>query len=171
MLKPFVLLLKALSSNTSPGAIAHAFACGMMLGFIPKDNLFWYALFIFIFFMRIQRAVLTLAILLGAWIGGMLDVPLFHVVGDYILTLEWLWPFFNRMMNMPFTSFTALNNTIVMGAFACGVMGYIPFYALARLFVWIWRHFFAARIRKLKALQVIKNVPAVQKIASLLEEV
>ncbi|HAK68458.1 MAG TPA: TIGR03546 family protein, partial [Treponema sp.] len=49
MLKAFVKLIKALSSNTAPGEIAHAFAWGVILGFMPKDNALWYILFIFIF--------------------------------------------------------------------------------------------------------------------------
>ena len=63
MFKPIAKLLKALSSNRDPGAIACAFACGIVLGVMPKDNALWYILFIFIFFMRIQRGAFTLAVI------------------------------------------------------------------------------------------------------------
>ena len=169
MLKAIAKLLGAISSNTRPGAIAHAVSCGVLLGFMPKDNLLWYILFIFILFMNIQRGAYALSILLGAAFTVFLD-PLFDSVGYSILTVESIKPYYASLLDIPFVAFTKFNNTVVMGSFVCGVAAYIPLYVLARLFVWAWRKYLAEKVRKLKIAAVLKNIPLVEKIAGMMGE-
>lgn len=169
MFKPLAKLLKALSSNRDPGAIACAFACGIILGFMPKDNALWYILFIFIFFMRIQRGAFALAVILGSLIAPSLD-PLFDQVGYYILSMENMRSTYARILNIPFVSFTRLNNTIVMGSFALGVAAYIPLYIFSRIFVFVWRRYIGNLMRKIKVLQMIKQIPLVEKISAAIQE-
>lgn len=169
MLKAIAKLLGAISSNTRPGAIAHAVSCGVLLGFMPKDNLLWYILFIFILFMNIQRGAYALSILLGAALTVFLD-PLFDSVGYSILTVESVKPYYASLLDIPFVAFTKFNNTVVMGSFVCGVAAYIPLYVLARLFVWAWRKYLAEKVRKLKIAAVLKNIPLVEKIAGMMGE-
>ena len=169
MLKAIAKLLGAISSNTRPGAIAHAVSCGVLLGFMPKDNLLWYILFIFILFMNIQRGAYALSILLGAAFTVFLD-PLFDSVGYSILTIESMKPYYASLLDIPFVAFTKFNNTVVMGSFVCGVAAYIPLYVLARLFVWAWRKYLAEKVRKLKIAAVLKNIPLVEKIAGMMGE-
>lgn len=169
MLKAIAKLLGAISSNTRPGAIAHAVSCGVLLGFMPKDNLLWYILFIFILFMNIQRGAYALSILLSAALTVFLD-PLFDSVGYSILTVESVKPYYASLLDIPFVAFTKFNNTVVMGSFVCGVAAYIPLYVLARLFVWAWRKYLAEKVRKLKIAAVLKNIPLVEKIAGMMGE-
>ena len=169
MLKAIAQFLGAISSNTRPGAIAHAVSCGVLLGFMPKDNLLWYILFIFILFMNIQRGAYALSILLGAALTVFLD-PLFDSVGYSILTVESVKPYYASLLDIPFVAFTKFNNTVVMGSFVCGVAAYIPLYVLARLFVWAWRKYLAEKVRKLKIAAVLKNIPLVEKIAGMMGE-
>lgn len=169
MIKPLTKLIGALSSNTRPGAIAHAVSCGILLGFIPKDNLLWYVLFVFFLFMNIQRGAYVLCILLGAALTVFLD-PLFDSVGYSILTVESMGATYAHLLNVPFVAFTKLNNTVVMGSFVCGLAAYLPCYGIGRLFVWAWRKFLAEKIRKLKITAVIKNIPLVEKIAGMIGE-
>ena len=169
MLKAIAKLLGAISSNTRPGAIAHAVSCGVLLGFMPKDNLLWYILFIFILFMNIQRGAYALSILLGAAFTVFLD-PLFDSVGYSILTVESMKPYYASLLDIPLVAFTKFNNTVVMGSFVCGVAAYIPLYVLARLFVWAWRKYLAEKVRKLKIAAVLKNIPLVEKIAGMMGE-
>ncbi len=169
MFKPLAKLLKALSSNRDPGAIACAFALGMLLGFMPKDNVLWYILFIFMFFLRIQRGALVLAMLLGSLLAPALD-PYFDRIGYYILDYPSLRSTFIRLLDIPFVSFTKFNNTIVMGSLAVGIAACIPFYLVARLFIFVWRHYIGNLMRKFKFLQMIKQVPLVEKITDFIEE-
>ena len=136
---------------------------------MPKDNLLWYILFIFILFMNIQRGAYALSILLGAAFTVFLD-PLFDSVGYSILTVESVKPYYASLLDIPFVAFTKFNNTVVMGSFVCGVAAYIPLYVLARLFVWAWRKYLAEKVRKLKIAAVLKNIPLVEKIAGMMGE-
>lgn len=169
MLKAISKLLGAISSNTRPGAIAHAVSCGVLLGFMPKDNLLWYILFVFILFMNIQRGAYALSILLGAALTVFMD-PLFDSVGYSILTVESLKPYYASLLDIPFVAFTKFNNTVVMGSFVCGIAAYIPLYVLARLFVWAWRKYLAEKVRKFKIAAVLKNIPLVEKIVGMMGE-
>ncbi len=169
MFKPLVKLLKALSSNRDPGAIACAFALGAVLGVMPKDNLLWYVLFVFVLFMRIQRGALTLAILLFSAIAFLFD-PIFHRIGYYFLSMPSLTDTYVKLSNIPFVAFTKFNNTIVMGSLVCGICAYIPLYFLGRLLIFVWRRYVGNGFRKLKIVQIIKKIPLVGKIAHAVQE-
>ncbi|MBO5608671.1 MAG: TIGR03546 family protein [Treponema sp.] len=168
MLKAFVKLIKALSSNTAPGEIAHAFAWGVILGFMPKDNALWYILFIFIFFMRIQRGVMTITMLIVSLFAGIAD-PFFNEVGYWILSHPAMQSPMTTLINTPFVAFTKINNTIVMGCLACSAAAYIPLYIISRVLTWIWRKYLGAALKNLKVVKMIGNVPLVQKIADFMQ--
>jgi uncharacterized protein (TIGR03546 family) len=166
MIKPFVKLVKALCSNTNPSEIAHAFACGMLLGFMPKDNLLWYIIFIAFYFLRIQRSVLTLSLLLGTLFAPLLD-NVFNALGNFILTRQSLFSFYQWLLNIPFMSFTKFNNTVVIGSFVFGLIAYIPFFALARFVTYLFRKYAADGFNKWKLVKVIKQLPMIEKIAKI----
>ena len=166
MIKPVVKLVKALSTNTDPGEIAHAFACGILLGYMPKNNLLWYILFVAILFMRIQRSALTLSLILGALLAPLCD-PLFDKVGWWILTQQGAIPTYRYLLNIPFVAFTKFNNTIVMGSLACGIIVYIPLYWICRGIVLLWRKCIAGPLNKTPALKAMKNLPLIESIAKI----
>ena len=86
MVKFITNLLKALNANVNPAEIAHAFACGTILGLMPKDNLLWYLVFVFILFVRINKPAYLIMTLIGAAISPAFD-GLFDTVGYAFLTI------------------------------------------------------------------------------------
>ena len=168
MVKYFTKLIKALSSNTDPRAISHAFALGVLLGFMPKDNFLWYFIFIFAFFMRIQRSAFTLTTILASLFACLLD-PFFDTFGYWILTLNFAQPLYIKLLSVPFMAFTKFNNTIVMGSFVFSLIAYVPLFFLARLLVFLWRKYIAAAVRKLKLVKLLKQIPLIEKIAGMIQ--
>ena len=166
MIKALTTLIKSLSSNTNPGALAHAFCCGMLLGFLPKNNILWYILFILICFMRIQRTVFSLSTLTFSLLSPLFD-PFFHNIGFWILSLEKASPFYSFLLNIPFVAFTKFNNTIVAGSFVFGIIAYIPLFVLSILFIKLWRKYFAEKIRNTRIVKIMKGIPFVQKISEI----
>lgn len=166
MLKFIVKLLKALNSNSHPGEIAHAVCLGMLLGFLPKNNIFWYIITVFILFMRINKGALVLSTLGISLLAPLFD-SLFDTVGYWFLTLPALKPTFAWLLDIPFVGFTKFNNTIVSGALLCGLAIYIPLYIIARLFVWLIRNKLVPVLRKTKFIVAISKVPLVKKMAAL----
>lgn len=163
MLKYFVKMLKALNANSHPGELAHAFAFGMMLGFLPKTSVLWYLLFIIFFFLRINKGFFFLSIILGSLLAPLLD-PLFDTIGYAVLTLPSLESIFRAWLDTPFVAFTRFNNSIVAGSLVFSVAAYIPFYVLARLFIALWRKTLQPMLVKNPIVKAFMKMPLVKKI-------
>ena len=166
MLKFIVKFLKALNSNSHPGEIAHAVCLGMLLGFLPKNNIFWFVITVFVLFMRINKGALVLSTLGFSLLAPLFD-PLFDNVGYWFLTLPKLEPTFAFLLDIPFVGFTKFNNTIASGALICGLVIYIPVYIIARLLVWLIRNKIVPVLRKTKFVVFFSKVPLVKKIVAL----
>lgn len=169
MLKFLVKLLKALNSNSHPGEIAHAVCLGMLLGFLPKNNIFWYVITVFVLFMRINKGALVLCTLAFSLLAPLFD-PVFDSVGYWFLTLPSLEPTFAKLLDIPFVSFTKFNNTIACGSLLCGLVLYIPLYIIVRLIIWLMRNKLVPILRKTKVIVVLSKVPLVQKVSALIAE-
>lgn len=167
MFSHILQFLKSLNSNSHPGEIANAVCIGLILGFLPKDNAFWYILMIFFLFVRINKASMLLFTLLFGLLAHNFDTQ-FHNLGYFILTKPSLTPVFSYLLDIPFVAFTKFNNTIVMGSFAVGIIGYIPMYIISRLFVKFWRAFLAPAVRKTKLVTFLSKLPVIQKIGEMI---
>ena len=163
MVNYFQQMFKSLNANRAPGELAHAFALGMLLAFVPKGNLLWIFLFILTFFLRINRGTLFLSIILGSIFIPLVD-PFFDTTGYAILTHPALTPTFAKWLDTPFVAFTRFNNTIVMGGLAWGIILYIPFYILARIFIRLWRNTLCAYFKRSKVYQFLMKVPFIKLI-------
>ena len=169
MLSALVKFIRAMSSNTAPAEIAHAFAWGVFFGLMPKNNALWYILFILIFFMRIQRGVLSLTTLIVGFFAYLAD-PLLDTIGCWILTQPWMQAPMIKLMNIPFVAFTKLNNSIVMGSLGFLILSYLPLFLFSILFTFLWRRYVGAKLKNLKIVKMIGKVPLVRKIADLSQE-
>ncbi len=169
MLKKLIKLLKAFNGNVNPGEIAHAFACGAILGLMPKNNLLWYLVLVFILFIRINKPAYLIMILVGAAVSPAFD-GLFDTVGYAFLTIPALSGFFAMLIDIPFVAFTKFNNSVVMGSFLCGIVLYVPLYFAGRGLVFVWRKYAADFIRNSKIAKAINKLPLVAKIASMAGE-
>ena len=87
MLKAIIKFLKAINKNSHPGEIAHAICCGMLLGFMPKNNALWYILFIAFLFMRIQKSAFVIFTFLFSLAAPYLD-PAFDLIGYTVLKMD-----------------------------------------------------------------------------------
>ena len=166
MLKFIVKLLKALNSNSHPGEIAHAVCLGMLLGFLPKNNIFWYIITVFVLFMRINKGALVLCTFGFTLLAPLFD-SIFDQVGYWFLTQPKLEPTFAWLLDIPFVGFTNFNNTIVSGSLLCGLALYIPLYVIARLLVWLLRNKIVPVLRKTKFIVAISKVPLIKKMVAL----
>ncbi len=166
MISKIVKLLKALNANVNPAEIAHAFSLGLLLGFLPKDNLLWYLIFVFVLFIRINKPMYLIMVLIGSALSPALD-SLFDVTGCFILTLDGLQGLFRTLVEIPFVAFTKFNNSVVMGALVCGIVLYIPVYFLGRLFVASWRKYLTPIMRHSKIAKIFTKLPLVSKIVSM----
>ena len=165
MISSIAKLLKGLSDNSHPGEIAHAVSCGFILGFMPKDNMLWYIIFIIFLFLRINKGALLLIILAGSALTYFLD-PLFHSIGYSVLTIEEIAPYMKAFLGFPAMAYTKINNTIVAGSIVFSIVAYIPFYILARLFVSLWRSTIGPFLKENKVVKGFLKLPIISNIHS-----
>ena len=163
MLKAIVQFFKALNSNAHPGEIAHAFALGMILGFLPKNNALWYILTVFFFFLRINRGALIIMTLLFSLLAPLLD-PIFDTIGYTFLNIDFLEPAFRTLLEIPFVGFTRFNNTIVSGSLLFALFMYVPVFMVSKVSVKGWRATLAPALRKTKIIKYISKLPLIKKI-------
>lgn len=150
MWNKFFGLFRFMNRNVNPGEIAHAFSCGLLLGFLPKDNLLWYLILIFILFLRINKLLFIASVLLFTLLAGLAD-PLFDMIGYNVLTAESLKPFFLQLVQTPFMAFTRFNNSVVMGSLVSGIILYVPVYFICRLIVSLWRKHITGKVLNSKS--------------------
>lgn len=165
MLSYLINFLKALNSNSKPSQIANSFCIGLILGFMPKNNLLWYMLFIFFAFVRINKCGYYIMILIGTLFAYLLD-PVFDKIGWAVLNFAPLENFYVWALDVPFVGFTKFNNTIVAGSLVFGLLMYIPFYIVMYIFIKLWRKHIAPAFNDSKVLKTIYHIPVIGKIAS-----
>ena len=170
MLSAIVKLFKSLGDNSHPGEIAHAVSCGFILGFMPKDNILWYMIFILFLFLRINKGAFLLIILAGSALTYFLD-PTFHSIGYSVLTIEEIAPYMSKFLDFPGMAFTKINNTIVAGSLVFALVAYIPFYILARLFVSFWRAYIGPFLANNKMVKGFLKLPIVNKLYAFYQKV
>ncbi len=166
MIKPLVKLFNALGANTNPGEIAHAMSCGILLGLMPKNNLLWYLVLVFILFIRINKPAYAVSLLVGSALAPLLD-PAFDAIGYAFLTVPAFSGFFGTLLDVPFVALTKFNNTIVMGAFLAGIILYVPLYFLCRALIFLWRQHVVPFMQKSKLGKLVVKLPLISKIAGL----
>ncbi|MBQ9238010.1 MAG: TIGR03546 family protein [Treponema sp.] len=166
MISYIAKLFSALNANVKPSQIAHAMCLGLILGFVPKNNLLWYMLFIFFLFVRINKSAYFLMTLLGLLVASRID-PLFDALGFRVLTFAPFEPIFSWLLDIPFVGFTRFNNTVVCGSLVAGLIAYIPLFVLAMLLIKLWRASVAPALNKGVIAQAIKKIPLIEKIAGI----
>lgn len=151
-------LINALNSNVKPSHISNGICLGLILGFMPKTNALWYLLFVFFFFLRINRGGLLLFALIGSLVAPALD-GVFDKVGYAVLTYPKFEKFFSWIIDVPFVGFTRFNNTIVMGSLAVGLALYIPLCVILYFLIKLWRKSIAPKINHSVFAETLRKVP------------
>ena len=165
MFKGLIKLILILNSNQKPWQIAGAAAMGFLLAIIPAANLLWVVIFIFFLFMRVNRAVGLMFMLLFRLFAPFYDNML-DFVGFTLLTsvsLESLWI---SLYNLPVVPFTSFNDSLVMGGFICGVILFIPVMLIFRVLVNLYRNKLVPLWCHSKIYKKLKTLPWFKKLLS-----
>ncbi len=153
----------ALNANAHPGDIAHGVSLGLFLAMVPKGNLLWPILFLFILFVRVNKGAFFLSLVLLAFLVPFADVAV-EAVGYGLLTLPFLQGTYESIHAVPFAGLTRFNNSMVAGGIAAGLILYFPVYALVRLIVDAYRKVLQPKIANSRVYKVFANLPFVKQI-------
>lgn len=166
MLSKIVKLFSAFNANVNPAEIAHAFSFGILLGFLPKNNLLWYLIFVFLLFIRINKPMFLIMTLIGSAFATAFD-PLFDTIGCAVLQIDCLQGVFYKLVEIPFVAFTKFNNSVVIGALITGIVLYVPVFFAGLGLVALWRKMLTPMLRESKIFKAFCNLPLISKIISL----
>ncbi len=104
---------------------------GMMIGLLPKDSLFPYAILLMLLLSRANLLTAACSALFFGWISPLLD-PISHTIGVRFLTFDPLESFFARLIQLPGVPWTRFDNSVVTGSLLLGLLIAIPVYVVSR---------------------------------------
>lgn len=164
MIDKVVKIFQAFNANTKRSEIANGFCIGILLGLVPKNNVFWYVLFVVFFFVRIHKSMYLISLFLASLFAPFGDA-LFDKIGYAVLTFPKFENFFSFLLDIPFVGFTKLNNSIVMGSFVFALATYTPFFVLMMVLVKLWRQKIAGNLKNTAFAKTLSAIPFVSKFA------
>ena len=131
LLKFIRKLFKILNGDTSPVEIGLGFVLGMFLGLAPMKTLL--ALVFLLLFLVLKANFASM--LFGLAVFKLLGVAFLDVISKAIgrgllVDCAFLHGFWQWLVNLPLVSFMELNDTLVMGGLALGVVLAVPVYFL-----------------------------------------
>lgn len=149
VLKHLFNLIYILHSETSTRSISAGFCCGIVLGFSPILSLQAVLVLVVMLVFRVQVGAAMLSAVVFKILGVPLE-PLFHFLGNVILSQSMLQPFFTLLYNLPLIPMTRFYNTVVMGAGVLSVFLVGPAYPLFEYLIDNYRHTVVERVKDTK---------------------
>ena len=156
ILKPFRLLVKSFLETDTPSQLAAGLVLGMMLGLIPKGNLFAIILSVLLLGSKANLVSGALGTAVFAWLGMLTDGQA-HRLGLYLLEHPSLQAHWARLYELPLAAWTHFNNTVVLGNLVFGLVLAGPIYWLGRLAFIRVRPWIVERLQRHKVDRVLEN--------------
>jgi uncharacterized protein (TIGR03546 family) len=147
LLKLIQSIIKTLHSDGTPGQVAAGIALGAALGLTPLVNVHNLLIFSLIVLLNVSFGGGILGWALFVPLGFLLD-PLFHWIGESLLTAPSLRPLWTGWYNTPLVPYTNFNNTVVLGSVVGWLVLAVPIYFGAKVGVTRYRATIGERVRQ-----------------------
>lgn len=123
----FQSISQSVQGVDSSRQLALGVALGMMIGILPKDNLLVGGLLVALILSGANFVTGILMCFSVSFLNSHVD-PLFHRCGEWLMQLEYVLIPLSKFMQLPLAPWTRLDNTVVFGSFASGLIGFLPVY-------------------------------------------
>ena len=123
-----------LSQYRTPTQIASGAAMGVVLGVIPKDNIVFLSLVVFLTVLRVNQLI-GWFVACSFWLLSGWFEPISHIFGSILLRQSIIAAAVQRLYEYPLLPWTCIDNTLVCGGLALGLASFLPTY----LVCW-WSH-------------------------------
>jgi uncharacterized protein (TIGR03546 family) len=127
LLRPLMTLAMAILEEESARVLAASLTMGLVLGFVPKDNLIAAGLGVILLAWRFNLTLATTSAAFFSGIAAMLD-PVADALGRSVLTHPSFAPTFAWLYELPLAPWTRFNNTVVMGSLLLALALASPMY-------------------------------------------
>jgi uncharacterized protein (TIGR03546 family) len=148
-------LFKVLNSETEPGQISLGLCLAMVAGFTPVLSLHNLVVLLFVLVLRVNLSAFIASWVVFSALAYALD-PLFHMLGQAILTAAALTDVWTMLYNTVWFRLDRLYNTVVMGSLVFSLVLFIPCLMLFNLLIRRYREHILAWVRKTRVAQAIK---------------
>jgi uncharacterized protein (TIGR03546 family) len=155
ILKFLLNFLNMLNQKVSSRQIAAGLALGVVPGLTPTGSLHNLLVLLVFFYFPVNKSAALITWALFSPVAYALD-PVFHRLGEFLLTQPGFLPLWETLYNTPVVPWTRFNNTLVLGSLTAALILVIPAYYL---FLWAvnrWRDTVVARASKWKIVQILK---------------
>jgi uncharacterized protein (TIGR03546 family) len=148
-------LLKVLNSETEPGQISLALCLSMIAGFTPVLSPHNLLVLLAVLVLRVNLSAFVLGWVFFSAAAYLLD-PLFHRLGQAVLTAPALTAFWTGLYNTAWFRLDRLNNTIVMGSLLFSLILFIPALVGFNLLIRRYRLHILAWVKKTRLMQAFE---------------
>lgn len=155
MLDPISKLLRQMSADSDPAAIALAISFGMIIGFTPLWSLHNLLVLFLVSLIRVNWSAFLAAWGLFSAFAYLLD-PLFHQFGYYLLTHSALQGLWTELYNITLWRLEHFYNTLVMGSLSLSLLAFIPNFFLSQWLILRYRSHVLAFVKRSRLLQALK---------------
>lgn len=162
-IKGIAKLFIAINANTKPGQISGGIACAFLLALVPSSHLLWYTIFLFLFFLKINLAVVFIFTGIFSLLTPLLDGPL-NRVGLITGYLPGISDFFGFLDNVPVLAFFGFDNSLVLGGLIVGIITLVPVYFLSNGLVSLYRKKVRDRFAKSRLIKRLLLIPIIGKL-------
>lgn len=149
-------LLKALSSEASPGQIAGGFVLGMIIGLTPFFSFHNLLIVVLIIILKVNIGIAILAFIVFSGIAYLAD-PAFHNFGTWLLENEGLQSLWVSMYDNEWWAMTRFYNTVVIGSFISAIILSVPMFPGVIVFVKQYRKHIHEKVQKWKVVKALKG--------------
>ena len=126
-----ISLVQAFSNSVrgvdSSKQLALGVAVGMMAGLVPKENLIFVGLLVFLVVSGANLLTGLVSVVVSSVASPHVD-SIFHFAGSQILSTDFATRIVSGFLELPFASWTELNNTVVCGSMFIGLAFVVPLY-------------------------------------------
>ena len=138
MWDPLLNFLKLLNSEQAPHQLSLGFGFAMIVGFTPTVSLHNLLILFLLLVLRANISAFLLGWALFSLVGLLLD-PLFHQVGQSLLTQSGLQELWTSMYNNSFWRIAQFNNTILLGSLLISALAFLPLFFLSNHLIKLYR--------------------------------
>ena len=125
------LLKQAMRPLNRPKHIALGVALGVLVGVVPKFSILPWVFGLFALLLPVNLLAFFLTAIAVSFFGVALD-PYFHRLGYWLLTDAQTQTFWKELTQWRYFVWLQMNNTVVTGSTAAGLLALIPVYVFTR---------------------------------------
>lgn len=121
------VIFNSIRGIDSSRQLALGISIGLLIGILPKDNLIFAGLLVFLVVSGANLVTGFVAAVVGSLVSIQIE-SLLHFAGQQILGTDFVSTLLAQLMGLPLVAWTDINNTVVCGGLFVGLALFVPVY-------------------------------------------